>query len=106
MKTPRWLDVKDAPGAAQKKAIFQEALISGCWIYSTVSKKWYTPDEFMASEETVHKHRDTDDSKKFVVKHPLIGLQERIDYLKRASEETDNFNKRIHNYYELRRKTK
>lgn len=106
MVEPRWMQVRDLPGAAEKKAIFQEALISGCWIYSTVSKKWYTPEEFMASPETVRKHRDTNDSKKFVVKHPNVGKQQRIDYLKRASEELDVFCKRIDNYYDLKRKTK
>lgn len=101
---PAWMKVKDSPGAAQKKAIYQEALLSGCWIYSTSSKKWYTPAEFMESTETVHTQRDTNDGYKFVVKHPLIGLQERIDLLKRTQEEIDRFNKKIHNYYELRRK--
>lgn len=101
---PNWMKVKDSPGAAQKKAIYQEALISGCWIFSTVSKKWYTPSEFMASEETIHTHRTSNDGYKFVVKHPLIGLQERIDLLKRTQEEIDSFNRRIHQYYDLNRK--
>ncbi|MNL24325.1 hypothetical protein D3C87_1457530 [compost metagenome] len=101
---PAWLQVRDAPGAAEKKAIYQEALLSGCWIYSKVSKKWYTPEEFMASEETVKKHRGDNDAYKFAVKDPLIGLQERIDLLHRTSQEIDIFNKRIHNYYELKRK--
>lgn len=104
MNGPAWMQVRDAPGAAEKKAIYQEALLSGCWIYSKVSKRWYTPEEFMDSEETVNKHRGSDDGKKFVVKHPLIGLQERIDVLHRTSQEIDAFNKRIHNYYELKRK--
>ncbi|SMC53154.1 hypothetical protein [Pedobacter nyackensis] len=104
METPLWMQVRESPGAAAKKAIYQEAIISGCWIFSTVSKKWYTPDEFMASTETVHMHRDKDDGRKFVVKHPLVGLQERIDLLHRTAKEIDEFNKRLHNYYELRRK--
>lgn len=101
---PAWMRVKDSPGAAEKKAIYQEALLSGCWIYSKVSKRWYTPDEFMASEETVQKHRGDNDSYKFAVKHPLIGLQERIDLLKRTQEEINSFNQKIHSYYDLRRK--
>lgn len=101
---PAWMQVKDSPGAAEKKAIYQEALMSGCWIYSKGSKRWYTPDEFMASEETVNMHRNNSDGYKFAVKHPLIGLQERIDLLKRTQEEINTFNQKIHSYYDLRRK--
>ena len=104
MEKPLWMQVRESPGAAAKKAIYQEAIISGCWIYSTVSKRWYTPEEFIASTETVSTHRDKNDGHKFVVKHPLVGLQERIDLLNRTHKEIDAFNKKIHIYYDLKRK--
>lgn len=101
-KEPAWMQVRESPGAAEKKAKYQEAILSGCWIYSKVSKKWYTPLEFMESTETISSHRGRADGSNFVVKHPLVGLQERIDLLKRTHEEIDTFNKRIHSYYELK----
>jgi hypothetical protein len=100
-----WAKVKESPAAAAKKAMYQEALLSGCWIYSKVSKKWYTPLEFMNSTEVINEHRGRPDATNFAVKHPLIGLQERIDLLKRTQEEIDKFNQRIHNYFELKTKT-
>jgi hypothetical protein len=102
-KSP-WAVLKESPAAAAKKAMYQEAIISGCWIYSKVSKKWYTPLEFMNSTEVISESRGRPDASNFAVKHPLLGLQERINLLKRTQEEIDSFNSRIHNYYELKMK--
>ena len=61
--------------------------------------------EFMNSIEIVDEHKGRPDEGNFVIKNPLVGLQERIDLLKRTQDEIDKFNKRIHNYYDLKTKT-
>ncbi|SDJ97772.1 hypothetical protein SAMN04487898_105197 [Pedobacter sp. ok626] len=103
METRLWMQVRESLWAAAKKAIYGKrwSLDVG---FSTVSKKWYKPEEFMVSIETVSMHQGKDDGSKYVVKDPLVGLQEGIDLLERTHKEIDAFNKKIHNYYGLKPK--
>lgn len=86
--------------------ITQEARAAGWWIYHEPSKKWYTPDEFDATGIMVTVSNRPNSKIDYKVMNPMVGLQRRLDFLKKVSDEFFAFKKRIDDYYitELKKK--
>ncbi|RQO65092.1 hypothetical protein DBR40_24790 [Pedobacter sp. KBW01] len=85
-----------------KRAIAKDAYNAGCIIYSTGSGKWYTPEEFMNTEsEKVSIHRGKDDGRKFTIMTIKAGVQKKLEALKYAEADLQNFMGRMLAYSEI-----
>jgi len=71
-----WKDrmLKD-PNYAAKRVYAKEAYLSGCWIYCVTNDTWYSPEEFMASNESASFYRGKETLGKFKVIHPDAGIK-------------------------------
>jgi hypothetical protein len=93
-----WKNRSKDPEYAAKRAHAKEAYLSDCWVYSVPNDKWYTPEEFMASGESVHIYRGREDLKRFKVIDPNVGLNHKREQLKRLQQEIAEMEARIKNY--------
>ena len=97
---PNWLNHNNADFTSFY-AMIKEARASRVWIYQVSKKKWYTPDEMVNyvnenQEQNINLEKSTDD---FKLMNPQKGLQDRISFIKKVSDEMFEFNKRIKDYY-------
>jgi len=80
-------------------ALHKEALISRMWIYRQDTKAWYTPEEF--KEEFIKKKHEHIHMMlgHFKIMDPQVGLRQRLDFMRKTSEEIELFTKRVIEYY-------
>ncbi|WP_448104709.1 hypothetical protein [Pedobacter panaciterrae] len=95
------------PARTAKLAIAKDAAIAGCLIYSNETGNWYTPKQFMESKERVNIHRGKDDSeKKFRIRIPEAGIKEKMEVLRKAQDDLQNFIALTTEYFEMQAKQK
>lgn len=103
MSNANWTKPKERyPGYEAKRAIAKDAWFSGAWIYNSNNGKWYSPEEFMKSDEIVNFNRGKDDANKFKIRDPKVGIIEKIKILEVAQKEVSEFINRVHEYYDLK----
>ncbi len=75
MITPEWLKDKSKDREWASKIVYaKEAALSGYLVYAVRSNKWYTPDEFMQSDERIRVHRGEEEAGQFKVVDPAAAL--------------------------------
>lgn len=74
------------------------------FIFSKITKKWYTPEEFVWSDETVNYNKGRVNTLHLVITDPRAALQQAIDLAKRNNEYIDYLSEKIWGYYELKKK--
>ena len=75
MITPEWLKDKSKDREWASKIVYaKEAALSGYLVYSVKTNKWYTPDEFMQSDERISIHRGEERTEQFKVVDPEAAL--------------------------------
>lgn len=99
-----WKDrmMKD-PNYAAKRAHAKDAYFSGCWVFCASNGKWYSPEDFMASDESASFYRGKEDLTKFRIIDPRAGLVKKREEIKKLQLEADEFEKRINEYFSGRK---
>lgn len=93
-------------GHQQIRAIAKDAYIAGCWVYSIETRKWYTPEEFVKSNERVTMHRNKPEEGQFKVIDPKAGIRAKTEKLTLVQKELEEFTKKVCEYYDFKRKGK
>jgi hypothetical protein len=93
-------------GYHMKRAVARDAYHAGCWVYSAATGKWYTPEEFVNSDETVDIHRGKPKEGKFKVMDPKAGIRTKLEKLHKMQTELDKFTRKVCDYYDFKRKAK
>lgn len=101
-------DLKDKvandPQYIQKRAQAKNAYLNDCWIYSNISEKWYTPEEFMASGENVQIFRGKNNEKQFSIRDPRAGLEEMLHQMGKLQQQLEAHSKKMKDYFDLKNK--
>jgi hypothetical protein len=99
MSNGAWQKKPDRSDFTSHHVLYKEAVVSKMWIFRQDSKTWYTPDEFR--EEFILKKHDNIHTilGHFKIMDPQVGLKQRLDLMKRTSEEIESFTKRVAAYY-------
>lgn len=100
---PAWKN-KPSPGQEAKRAKAKDAYYAGSWIYVPERDKWYSPEEFMLSQETVNINRASNDADRFKVRDPKGGIIEKLDRIERMQQDLKDFVKKVLDYYDLKGK--
>ncbi|WP_131535486.1 hypothetical protein [Pedobacter nototheniae] len=74
------------------------------WIYSKTTKLWYTPEEFIWSNEDINVHRGKANAPQLILMDPREGLKKANDLILRASKFVEEHTKKINQYYDLKKK--
>lgn len=90
------------PNYAAKRAHAKDAYVSGCWIFWLENDTWYSPEEFMASNESASFYRGKEDLNKFKIIHPSVGLAKKRDLIKLLEKEVNEMERRIIKYEGLK----
>ncbi|EOR93322.1 hypothetical protein ADIARSV_3509 [Arcticibacter svalbardensis MN12-7] len=101
-----WNKSDKDPDYMEKRVHAKDAYYSDCWIYSTHTQKWYTPEEFMAGNERVSHYRGREDERQFKIMDPKAGLKDKLAKLKEIQNDIDEFSTRMMDYYEFKKKKK
>ena len=91
-------------GQVLKEVYASEARLSGFMVYSHRTGKWYTPDEFVDSDEIVYTFRNNEKGRDFAVRDPLSGLIEMKMKKVHLEQEIEYFSLKIKEYNKLKRK--
>lgn len=102
----QWLKPENDPAYRHKRALAKDAYYAGCWIFSVKTGKWYTPEEFVKSNETVSVHRGKPDQADFKVMDPKAGIKQKLTKLSADQKELEEFTKKVCDYYDFKRKGK
>lgn len=89
------------------KALLDTAKVAQYWIYNKVTKKWYTPEELANNWQGIYsedKAKRLGNEREFTVADPRWGLRKRIDYMQKVAKEVQDFQTRIDEYYDLKKK--
>lgn len=100
---PAWKN-KPSPGEQAKRAKAVDAYHAGCWIYVPERDKWYSPEEFMKSAESVGMYHGKDNADRFKVRDPRAGILEKLQRIEQLQQELKEFTRRVLDYYDLKRK--
>jgi hypothetical protein len=85
-----------------KAQVALRAFESGCLIWCQDSKKFYTPREFMDSEEVVKiTHVELQQYKNYTLVYPQHAIQRQLNELLEAQKEFGSFMARLLNAFEL-----
>lgn len=83
--------------------IAMEAYNKGCVIFSENTRKWYTPREFVDSDEKViFKRVGLDNYSNFTNFYPAFAIKSKLEALHDAEQEFQDFMKKMLNAFELR----
>lgn len=95
-----WKDrmLKD-PNYAAKRAHAKDAYLSGCFVYCQHNDSWYTPEEFMASNESAEFYRGHERLDKFKIMHPDVGIAQLRDKAQALLEKANELERRKNEYY-------
>lgn len=93
-------------GQQQKRVIAKDAYYAGCWVYCIDSGKWYTPEEFVHSPERIYEHRGKPQDSQFKVMDPKAGISAKMEKVRIAQAELEEFTKKVCDYYDFKRKGK
>lgn len=90
-----------------KRAFAMRAYNAGCVIYTQGTRKWYTPREFMDSDETIEvKTFGSQDYANVTLMYPKHAIEKRLEDLRKAQEEFDAFMEKMMSAFELSPKQK
>lgn len=103
---PAWMKEQPDIGHQMKRAVAADAYHAGCWVYSVKTGKWYTPEEFVKSDESVDIHRGKPEEGKFKVVDPKAGIKAKMEKVRIVQMELEEFTKKVCDYYDFKRKGK
>lgn len=87
---------KNSEAYKSKLEIAMKAFNAGCIIYSQDTTKWYTPREFMESEEVVvFKQLGVEKYSNFTLMYPAHAIERKLEDLGRAQEEFNTFMQKV-----------
>jgi hypothetical protein len=93
---------KDSEAYKQKREIAVRAFESGCIIFSQDTRKWYTPREFMESDEkVVFKVLGLDKYSNFTLFYPKHAIEREMEKLYKAQADFDTFMKKVLDNFEI-----
>ena len=92
------------PEYALKRPYAKQALLTNCWIYSDIQKRWYTPEEFMSSQVGIRAAKRKDNADMFRILDPFIAHQKQLDIAKLQNDFNDAFYRKMVEYFEIKRK--
>jgi hypothetical protein len=99
---PSDLKNKDSEAYKQKREIAVRAFNSGCIIYSQDTYKWYTPREFMESNErVVLKEAGLEKYSNFTLLYPKHAIEREMEKLKKAQLDFDIFMKKVFDAFDI-----
>lgn len=98
---------KDSKLYREKREFAMRAFNGGCVIYTHGSRKWYTPREFMDSDETIEvKTFGSQDYANVTLMYPKHAIEKRLEDLRKAQEDFDAFMVKMLTAFELNPKPK
>jgi hypothetical protein len=103
---PAFNKPKPDVGHQIKRAVAKDAYYAGCWVYSVTTGKWYTPEEFVESDEKIRMHRNKPEEGLFKVMDPKAGIRTKLDKLNKMRIELEEFTRKVCDYYDFKRKGK
>ena len=98
---PGWLGNNHKGDFTSFYQMIKEARAVRAWIYQISTKKWYTPEELQAwvNEQESRQYSSSSKTEDFRIMNPDRGLQDRISFAKRVTDELAEFNGRINKYF-------
>jgi hypothetical protein len=104
VSTGAWQNGERKSDFTSHHALYKEAQVSKLWIYRKDKKTWYTPEEFKAAyiDQAPQENMKTIIGS-FRIMDPQVGLDQRLNFMKRTSEEIEVFMKRVVEYYKRKK---
>ncbi|WP_133552856.1 hypothetical protein [Pedobacter duraquae] len=81
------------------KEVVERATTENKWVFHKITKRWYTPEEYMASYDGIS-YDGRRDWENVEVRNPMDGLAAASKILKDVSERREILEKRIFEYYQ------
>ncbi len=98
----RNLKDKNSEAYKDKLNLAMKAYDSGCIIFSHDTKKWYTPREFMDSDESVvFKQLGMEKQTNFTLISPDHAIKRKLEDLHKAEQDFDAFMRKILTAFQL-----
>jgi len=91
------------PEYAQKRVYAKEAYHAKCFIYSRSTKQWYTPEEFMASDERVVIRRGKEELGVFLIIDPILAYKQKLELIVKLQNEAAEFKSKAEGYLSNRK---
>jgi hypothetical protein len=100
MSNAAWQQKPDNSDFTSAQSLYKEAVVAKLWVYRVDKKVWYTPEEF----KDTYINNSSPESMKMILHYfkiidPQAGLKQRLDFMKKTSEEIEIFTKRVIEYY-------
>lgn len=93
---------KGDPIYDERKILAIKAFETGCMLFSSDTQKWYTPKEFLASDEVIKTETYSMHKYSNIVLHsPKGAIAFELEKLHKANKEFDSFLNRVFNAFEM-----
>ncbi|MCW8309643.1 hypothetical protein K7A41_00180 [Sphingobacterium sp. InxBP1] len=81
-------------------SLYNDAKLNGAWIYHKVTRRFYTPDEFLKDWSTIYfeGRRGADNRDAFQIMNPMAAIRQRAEWVAKASAELQEIMRKLEQY--------
>ncbi|MDM1294302.1 hypothetical protein HX021_08320 [Sphingobacterium sp. N143] len=82
------------------KSMYNDAKLNGAWIYHKVTRKFYTPEEFLASWVRIYTEgrRGGSNRDDFQIMNPMAAVKQRAEWVAKANSELQEIMRKLEAY--------
>lgn len=96
---PAWLNKKrEIPSVVS--SLYNDAKLSGAWIYHKSTRRFYTPDEFIENWPDIYQQspRGKNNREDFQIMSPMAAIRQRAEWVAKANAELQEIMRKLESY--------